>query len=47
MEKSCRKMSIKKLVPDTFFILVNRPEQPSHARNCFNSKIFLKIIKNL
>ena len=28
------------LVPDPFFILVNNPKQPFHARNCFKNKIF-------
>ena len=36
------------LVPDPFFILVNKPKQPLHARNSFKNKIFLQgIIKNL
>ena len=29
-----------KLVPDLFFILVNSPKQPLHARNSFENKIF-------
>ena len=38
----------QKLVPDPFFILVNKPKQPYHARNSFKNKIFWKgIIKNL
>ena len=30
----------QKLVPDPFFILVNNPKQPLHARNYFENKIF-------
>ena len=37
----------QKLVPDPFFILVNNPKQPLHARNSFKNMIFSKkIIKN-
>ena len=37
----------QKLVPDSFFILVNNPKQPLHARNSFKNKIFWnRIIKN-
>ena len=28
------------LVPDPFFILVNNPKQPLHARNSFKNKLF-------
>ena len=30
----------QKVVPDPFFILVNNPKQPLHARNSFKNKIF-------
>ena len=30
----------EKLVPDPFFILINNPKQPFHARNYFKRKIF-------
>ena len=29
----------QKLVPDPFFILVNKPKQPLHTRNFFKNKI--------
>ena len=29
----------QKLFPDPFFILLNNPKQPLHARNSFKSKI--------
>ena len=32
----------QKLVPDPFLILVNNPEQPSHAINSFKNKYILK-----
>ena len=38
----------QKLGPGPFFILVNNPKQPLHARNSFKNKMFWKgIIKNL
>ena len=38
----------QKLVPDPFFVLVNKPKQPFHARNLFKNKILCKgIIQNL
>ena len=41
------KIMHQKLVRDSFFILVNNPEQPLHERNSFKSNVFLKgIIKN-
>ena len=30
----------QKLVPGSFFIFVNNPKLPLHARNCFKNKIF-------
>ena len=30
----------QKLVPNPFFILVNNPKQPLHARNFFKNEIF-------
>ena len=30
----------QKLVPDFFFIVVNNPKQPLHARNSFKNKVF-------
>ena len=42
MEKTCRKCAPKasqKLVPDSFFISVNNPKQPLHARNYFKNKV--------
>ena len=39
MEKLCGNVQ-QKLVPDAFLILVNNPEQPLHARNSFENKIF-------
>ena len=32
----------QKLVPNPFFILVNNPKQPLHARNSFRNKLFWK-----
>ena len=44
--KIMQKMFTKKLIPEPFFIWVNNPKQPLHARNYFKNKIFLKgIIK--
>ena len=39
MENSCRKWA-PKLVPDPFFILVNNPKQPWHAKDFFENKVF-------
>ena len=45
--KNHEKNMHQKLVPNSFFILVNNPKQPLHARNSFKNKIFWKrIIKN-
>ena len=38
--KNHAKNVYQKLAPDSFLILVNNPEQPLHARNCFKNKIF-------
>ena len=32
----------QKLAPDSFFILVNNPKQPLHARNSFGNRLVLK-----
>ena len=44
MEKSWRKCARNALAPDPFFILVNNPKQPLHAKNSFKNKIFCKRI---
>ena len=48
MEKNDAENVHQKLVPDFFFIVVNNPKQPLHARNSFKNKVFWKgIIKIL
>ena len=32
----------QKLVPDPFFVFLNSPKQPIHARHSFENKTFLK-----
>ena len=40
MEKNDAENVHQKLVPDFFFIVVNNPKQPLHARNSFKNKVF-------